>query len=55
MSMREGHTAAENSSQPNSKTFEQIVYYSTSVAGNQTNIHWNSDLNNVAKGKYLQI
>ncbi len=29
--------AAENWSQPISKTFEQIVYFSTSVTGYQTN------------------
>jgi len=34
--MCEIHTAAENWSQPISKTFEQIVYFSTSVAGYQT-------------------
>jgi hypothetical protein len=29
--------AAENCSQPISETFEQIVYFSTSAAGYQTN------------------
>jgi hypothetical protein len=32
--------AAENWSQPISKTFEQIVYFSTSVTGHQTIKIW---------------
>jgi hypothetical protein len=32
--------AAENWSQPISKTFEQIVYFSTSVTGYQTKQIW---------------
>jgi len=38
--MCEIHTAAENWSQPISKTFEQIVYFSTSAAGYQKNLEF---------------
>ncbi len=36
MTQREVHMAAENWSQPIFKTFEQIVYFSTSVTGHRT-------------------